>query len=412
MRADLRPVAEVRRRILGTLPRLHSELVDLSEAMGRVLAGPLVSPEDVPSFANSGMDGYAVRGTDVAEPGAVLAVLSDLPAGQVSDQPVGEGEAIKIMTGAPLPDGADTVVRVEDATPSEGKVTVGPAVAVGTYVRPAGGDIEQGTTVIEAGTRLWAAQVGVLAALGVTNPSVSIRPKVAVMSTGDELAPPETASLAPGMIRDSNRPMLIALAIEAGAEVIDLGRVPDDASRLRMALAEGAAAADVVVTTGGVSMGDYDVIKEVLSESAEVEFVTVAMSPGKPLGVGKVGDRPFFGLPGNPVSVLVSFEQFARPAILAMQGARSLLRPRVSGVAGEALTSDPAKEAFLRVRVVDHDRLVVVSTGGQASNVLSGAGRADCFAVLPVGVASVDVGDPVTLELFRAVETRGADDGD
>jgi molybdopterin molybdotransferase len=230
------------------------------------------------------------------------------------------------------------------------------------------------------------------------------------MSTGDELAPPETASLAPGMIRDSNRPMLTALVEEAGGEVIDLGTIPDDAARLRTALSE-ATATDLIITSGGVSMGDYDVIKEVLDDHPGVEFVTVAMNPGKPLGLGVVEGTPFFGLPGNPVSVLVSFEQFARPAILAMQGARRLLRPRVAGIAGETLTSDPAKEAYLRVRIVDHERLAVLSTGGQASNVLSGAGQADCFAVLPVGVAAVGAGDPVILELFRATETRGAEDG-
>jgi molybdopterin molybdotransferase len=165
--------------------------------------------------------------------------------------------------------------------------------------------------------------------------------------------------------------------------------------------------ADVMITSGGVSMGDYDVIKAVLGGEAGVDFISVAMSPGKPLGFGMVGGRVFFGLPGNPVSVVISFEQFARPALLAMQGARALLRPRVPGIAGEALSSDPAKEAFLRARIVDHRTLEVVGTGGQASNVLSGAAQADCFAVIPVGRDVVGPGEPVTLELFKAAESRG-----
>jgi molybdenum cofactor synthesis domain-containing protein len=225
------------------------------------------------------------------------------------------------------------------------------------------------------------------------------------MSTGDELAPPSTDRLQPGAIRDSNRPMLMSLLTQAGAQVVDMGSLGDDPVMLLESLRSGAALTDVVVTTGGVSMGDYDVVKAALT-GLGVEFMQVAINPGKPLGYGAFDDRPFFGLPGNPVSVLVTYEQFVRPALLHMQGARALLRPRIQGVAGEALHSDPLKEAFIRVRVVDHTRWEVAPTGAQSSNVLSGAGRADCFAVVPVGVSSVEVGDPVTLELFRADETR------
>jgi molybdenum cofactor synthesis domain-containing protein len=233
---------------------------------------------------------------------------------------------------------------------------------------------------------------------------------VAVLSTGDELQPPELATLLPGMVRDSNRPMMMAMLADAGAVVVDEGRVGDDPAELEGALARAVADADAIVTSGGVSMGDYDVTKQLL-EGSDVEFISAAMNPGKPFAFGTVGGRPFFGLPGNPVSVMVSFEQFARPALLAMQGASALLRPRVVGVAGEELSSDPAKEAFVRVRIVDHARLEVVATGGQASNRLSGMGAADCFAVLPVGVETVAAGDPVSLELFKAEETRGVEDG-
>lgn len=405
----MRAIAEVRASVLGDVSLLGVETVDYTAVVGRVLAEVVVSPEDVPAFDNSAMDGYAVRGDDVSRPGAELEVMADLPAGKVASANVGRGQAIKIMTGAPIPPGADTVVRVEDTSGVDGRVVVEPAVATGSYVRPAGGDVRQGAEVIGAGTRLGPAHVGMLAALGVTAPVVARRPNVAILSTGDELQPAGTSVLGPGMIRDSNRPMLAALLADAGAEVIDLGRIGDHADQLQAAMGRAVVEADAIITTGGVSMGDYDVIKTVLGSEAGVDFITVAMSPGKPLGSGVVGGKPFFGLPGNPVSVVISFEQFARPAVLAMQGARHLLRPRVQGVAGEPLTSDPAKEAFLRVRIVDHQTLEVVGTGGQGSNVLSGAAQADCFAVVPVGRDTIDVGEPVTLELFRAAESRGAD---
>ena len=190
-----------------------------------------------------------------------------------------------------------------------------------------------------------------------------------------------------------------------------MGRIPDDANALRAALGEAAAESDAIVTSGGVSMGEFDVTKMVLRDEADVEFYPVAMKPGKPQGFGQVGGTPFFGLPGNPVSVLVSFEQFVRPALLTMQGARTILRPRVMGVAGEDLYSDPAKEEFIRVRFAGGPNSRVVQTGGSGSHVLSGAANADAFAVLPVEIEKVAEGEPVILELFRAVETRAVGDG-
>lgn len=410
MPSDLLSIAEVRSKILATVPRLASETVGLADLAGRVLAEPVRATEDVPGWDNSGMDGYAVRADDVATAGAVLEVIGDIPAGGVAAGSVGPGQAFKIMTGAPMPDGADTVVRVEDTSETEGRVTIRQAYERGTYVRPRGGDVPAGDVVIPEGTRLGPQHVGMMAALGVVEAIVSRRPRVAVLSTGDELRPAETPVLEPGTIRDSNRPMLMGLVEAAGGEVIDMGRVPDDDDMLRAVIGRAVAEADVIISSGGVSMGDYDVVKAVLGGEAGVEFLSLAMNPGKPLGFGMVGGRPFFGLPGNPVSVLVSFEQFARPALLAMQGANALLRPRVRGVAGETFTSDPAKEAFLRARIVDHATLEVVSTGGQGSNVLSGAAAADCFAVMPVGVDKVEPGDSLLLELFTAQENRGVGD--
>ena len=403
----MRSIAKVRQQILSSVRATSSERVELTEALGRVLAEPVVAPHDVPSFANSAMDGFAVRAVDVSTPGAVLEIIEDVAAGATATAPVGEGQAIKIMTGAPMPDGADTVVRVEETEEESGKVRIATAPQSGTSVRPPGGDVAAGTTVFPAGVRLSEPHLGVLATIGIVSPVVARKPRVAVMSTGDELVPAEMVTLGPGMIRDSNRPMLLALVASAGAEPNDMGRIPDDADSLRAALGEAAATSDVIVTTGGVSMGEFDVTKLVLREETDVDFFPVAMKPGKPQGFGTVGGRPFFGLPGNPVSVLVSFEQFVRPAILHMQGASALLRPRLMGVAGETLVSDPAKEEFVRVRFEGSSvPPKVVQTGGRGSHVLSGAANADAFAVLPVDIEEVEEGEPVILELFHANETR------
>ncbi len=403
----MRPLPEMRAEVLGVMGQLDSEIVALDEALGRVLAEPLVSPESVPHFANSAMDGYAVRSADTAQPGALLEILSEVPAGQVSGLAVGEGQAIKIMTGAPMPEGADAVIRVEETKVEDGRVRIAASVPAGNSVRPVGGDISEGETVFAPGTRLSAVHIGVLATVGAVKPVVSRIPKVAVMSTGDELQPPDGGALAPGMIRDSNRPMIMAMLAETGVDTIDLGRISDDAGQLRDSLGRAASDADLIVTSGGVSMGDYDVIKLVLREESEVGFFQVAMKPGKPFGFGLFEGVPFFGLPGNPVSVLVSFEQFVRPALLQMQGATAVLRPRTTGIAGQRFASDPLKEEFVRVAFTGSDpQLEVRQTGGQSSNVLSAAAKADAFAVMPVGTEEVNPGDPVILELFRALETR------
>lgn len=403
----MRPLEEVQAEILASMRRLDPETVPLADAVGRVLAEPVIAPHDVPHFANSAMDGFAVRSEDVSEAGAVLEILADVSAGQVAEVPVSRGEAIRIMTGAPMPEGADAVVKVEDTTADNGKVTIATSVPPGDHVRPAGGDVSAGAMVFTEGVRMSPMHVAVLATLGITEPIVIRRPRVAVMSTGDELVPPATKDLAPGMIRDSNRPMLMSLLADAGAEVVDYGTIPDEPDALRAAMGHAAAETDAIVTSGGVSMGDYDVTKLVLRDEVGIDFMQVAMKPGKPLGFGEIGGVPFFGLPGNPVSVLVSFENFTRPALLTMQGASAVFRPRITGVAGEDLKSDPAKTVFLRVRVHEIDGTWrVVPTGGQDSNVLSGAADADAFAVLHRGVGVVPAGEPVTLELLRSVESR------
>ncbi len=399
----MRPLEEARAEVLAAMRRLEPEPVDITGAEGRILAEDAVAPNDVPPFANSAMDGFAVLGADLGSMPVRLRVLEDVPAGSVAAHRVVPGTAIKIMTGAPMPEGADTVVKVElTRQPEQGMVEILEAVAPGEAVRPAGSDFPAGTTVLEAGSYLGAAELGLLASVGVGKPLVSRRPKVAVMATGDELEPPDTPALSPGQIRESNRPLMRALVAEAGGDVVDFGIVRDTEEELTGALDRAAAEADVIITSGGVSMGEYDLIKRVLAASGHVGFWQVAMQPAKPFAFGRIGDVPLFGLPGNPVSAMIAFEQFARPALLRMQGASGILRPRIRMRMAQAVETDPEKIVFVRVRI-DHDdeEPQVRLSGGQSSHVLSAVVAADGLAVIPVGVGSVAMGEWVDVELFR-----------
>ena len=404
----MRHLADAQTDVLDAMRPLPEANVPLVECLGLVLAAPVAAPHDLPPFANSAMDGYAVRVADVGEPPVRLVVVEDVPAGSVPTRSVEPGTAIKIMTGAPLPEGAEAVVRVEDTVGGEGAVEVLASVTAGTSVRPAGGDVRAGTSVFASGEQLTPAHLGMLASLGIASPTVRRRPVVAVMSTGDELEPPETERLEPGKIRDSNRFVLRGLLAEMGAVVMDYGIVGDDAAALNRTLADAAEAADVVLTSGGVSMGDYDLVKQELAKLGTVEFWKVAMQPAKPFAFGDLGGTPLFGLPGNPVSVFVAFEQFVRPAVLHMMGATALFRPRVAAVADEPFETDPAKTVFLR-SVASPDTAGMWharSAGGQSSNVLSALAAATAFTVVPVGVGEVPVGAEIELELFRQPSVR------
>ena len=384
----MKPLAAARREVLSAMRRLPAIDVPLDQAQGFVLASDVIAPHPVPTFANSAMDGYAVRVADVADPPVVLEISEDVPAGRVASGPVRPGAVIKIMTGAPIPVGAEAVVKVEDTEPIPGgRVRIMSSVAMGTAVRPAGGDLTEGQLVMPAGVRLGPVHLGVLATIGVSAPKVRRRARVAVLSTGDELFPADSPSLPPGGIRDSNRPLLKGLLSEVGVEIIDMGIIPDQEDRLRSALMEASSEADVTVTSGGVSMGEYDLVKQVLSTLGDVELWKVAMQPAKPFAFGHIAGTPLFGLPGNPVSALVAFEQFVRPSLLKMMGARALYRRRVPAVAGHLLRTNPQKTVFVRVVVgMENGRLVARSSGGQGSNVLSAAAAADGMAVVPRGV--------------------------
>jgi molybdopterin molybdotransferase len=408
----MKPLREAQSEVITGIHRMGTERIGIEGALGRVLAKAAVSSGPIPPFPNSAMDGFALRASDVASTPVVLAINEDVPAGTVPTMAVEPGTATRIMTGAPMPSGADSVVPVEDTeSGTQDSVTIVTGVSQGSHVRSAGGDIAIGDVVVEAGTRLSARDLGSLASIGVS-PVVHLQPAVALMSTGDEVVEYTTGILEPGAIRDTNRAVLRGVLDDLRVPYVDLGIISDNVEELRRAYLHAADIGDAIISTGGVSMGDFDFVKQILRESGSVDFWKVAMQPGKPFAFGNVDGVPLFGLPGNPVSTFVSFEQFVRPALLAMMGARELLRPQVQGVMGEDVRTNDQKDVFVRVMVApDSDgSFVAVKSGGQGSNVLSGLANADAFAVVPVGVGSLSAGDPVKLEMFTWNENRGLDE--
>lgn len=401
---ELVPLAVHRRDVLTRISPLEPIDLALLDAHGCVLAADVVAPADVPPFENSAMDGFAVA-TDGLEEGAELEVVGEVAAGAGTAVEVGRGRAVRIMTGAPLPAGADAVVPVEVADEAGGRVRLRVMPRPGDHVRPAGEDVRAGTTVLRSGRRLGAADVGMLAAVGRGRAPVYPRPRVAVISTGDELVEPDGA-LRPGRIRDSNSYTLTAMAREAGATAFRHPIVPDDRRALTEAFEGALSHADLLVTSGGVSAGRYDLVKQVLAQLGDVSFRKVGMQPGMPQAFGFVSRDPghpvpCFGLPGNPVSAFVSFEVFVRPALRRLQGRTDLNRPRVSAVLDEPLSSPPHKVSFIRVRLeriegVWHAR----PTGPQGSAVLRSAVDADGLAEVPVDRTGVDAGEAVVVHLL------------
>jgi molybdopterin molybdotransferase len=406
--SPLVPLPEAQAAILDAVGRLDAVTTPLGEALGAVLAEAVVAPDAVPPFANTAMDGYAVRAADVngasADAPVRLHVVDDLAAGRAPEIAVCTGEAIRIMTGAPMPDGADAIVMVERTRrdPDDAaSVLVEEGAPVGQHVRAAGGDLMPGQTVFEAGTRLRGGHVGVLASVGATAVQVFRRPRVGVLSTGDELV--ESGPLAMGQIRDSNRPMLLALVRETGFEPVDLGTAVDDEDRIVAVLEDAFARCDAILTSGGVSVGDYDFVKAALDRFGALEWRQVAIKPAKPLAFGIVRGVPVFGLPGNPVSSLVSFELFARPALFQMAGHPERFRPEVQATAAHDFTRRSDGKLHLdRVLVRwEGDGYVARSTGSQASNALTATALANGLALLPDG-DGIAAGDPVQVLLLDA----------
>ncbi len=382
---------EARTRINRDLIVLPIVDVPITAAREMVLAETVTASEAIPPFANTAMDGYAVRAVDTK--GAtrtnpkVLAVSATVPAGGVAPRALERGEAMRIMTGAPMPEGADAVVMVELTRPAGFDVMILAEVPSGNHVRPAGDDIRPGTEVFHPGTLLTPGHLGVLASIGRETVKVYRRPRVGVMSTGDELVE-GPQPLQPGQIRDSNRLTLLSLVAEAGCHPVDLGLIRDDERAIRTALDRAVEQTDAVITSGGVSMGDYDLVKAILSELGDFNWMQVAIKPAKPLAFGVMAGTPVFGLPGNPVSSMVSFELFARPALRRMMGRLDAERPHLWAIAEEGLRREPdGKTHFLRVVVTQRGDGAwrVRSAGGQGSHQLLAMASANGLAVLPDG---------------------------
>ena len=416
-------VEEALAEILSHIRPLEPERVPILDAQGRVLAEEIVSDIAVPPFDNSAMDGYAVRSADVAhaspEAPVRLAVIDSVAAGSVAGMRVASGTAIRIMTGAPLPQGADAVVPYEDtsdfdrpkderlSTPA-GEIWIRAAARARDHVRPAGEDIYEGEQVMAPGRAIRAQEIGVLASLGHECVLVHRQPRVAILATGDELLEVHE-SLRPGKIRNSNEYTNAALVTRTGGIPIRLGIARDTKAHLtekiRAGLEKGA---DLFLTSGGVSVGDYDVVKDVLGSEGRMQFWQVRMKPGKPLAFGLLrGGVPLIGLPGNPVSAMVSFEQFARPAILKMLGHTDLAKPVVRAVLDEPV-SNSGRRGFIRVIVTHREgRYHARTTGEQGSGVLTSMAKANGLAIIPEGIVHVDKGSEVTVQMLDWSEGMG-----
>ncbi|MFD3529952.1 gephyrin-like molybdotransferase Glp [Streptomyces sp. NPDC058664] len=411
--------------ILATVGPLEPIELQLLDAQGCVLVEDVTVPVALPPFDNSSMDGYAVRVADVAgatgEFPAVLTVVGDVAAGAGGLPEVGPGQAARIMTGAPLPPGAEAVVPVEwtdggtgggaatgmtaaSTAPegASGEVRVHRAAEAGAHVRRAGSDVRAGELALAAGTVLGPPQIGLLAAIGRGTVKVRPRPRVVVMSTGSELVQPGEP-LGEGQIHDSNSFALAAAARDAGALAYRVGAVADDAESLRATIEDQLIRADLIVTTGGVSVGAYDVVKEALTADGQVDFRKLAMQPGKPQGFGAIGAEqiPLLALPGNPVSSYVSFELFVRPAIRALMGVEDLHRPRVRAVldADVTLTSPAGRRQFLR-GVYDRETGAVTPVGGAGSHLIAALAHADCLLVVPEETERVEPGTELEVVLL------------
>ncbi len=389
---------------VGPLEAIDLQLLD---AHGSILAEDVVAPWSLPQFDNSSMDGYAVRAADVVGASdsapVELPVTGDIPAGRPATLSMSPGTTMRIMTGAPLPQGADAVVPVEWTDAGLATVRVVRAPEAGAYVRRVGSDVVEGTRVLETGTRLGPPQLGLLAAVGRDRIVCRPKPRVIVMATGSELVEPGLP-LKSGQINESNSFALTAAAREAGALAFRVGIVPDDPRQLMDTIEDQLIRADLLITTGGVSAGAYDVVKEVLTRLGTVAFDKVAMQPGMPQGFGVVGPErtPIFTLPGNPVSAYVSFEVFVRPVIRRMLGVEPLARPTVRAVSSEQLRSPEGKRQFARGWLsVEEGRYVVRPVGAQGSHLVNDLAHANCLIVVPEAVTEVAAGAPVTVMVLE-----------
>jgi molybdopterin molybdotransferase len=401
-------------RILDRITVLAAERVPTVEALGRILAGDVVAATDIPPFANSSMDGYAVRAADVAgaafDSAVELSVTGAIPAGTIADRVVEPSEAMRIMTGAPLPPGADAVIPVEqtdDQWASDGGAALPSQVAVyrsvqpGDYVRPAGEDIRAGQTVLRAGSALRPQDMGVLVSLGQTQVEVYRRPRVAIISTGDELVDIDEP-LGPGRIRNSNSYVLAGLVSMLDGIPVRLPVARDTLDDVRRCFHDALAhQPDLIVSSAGVSVGTHDVVRTVIEELGALELWRINLRPGKPLAFGQVGGVPFFGLPGNPVSAMVTFDIFVRPALLKQSGGDPLHVPTITAVLGETMRSD-GRRTYARVTLTERDdEWIAHPTGTQSSGALLSMVLADGLLIIPEGIDEARAGDRFPVRLLR-----------
>lgn len=395
-------VRDAQARVLAQVTTVTSpELIPVSGALKRVLAEDLHAAFDVPPADNSAVDGYAVSSRDIlAEGHAALTVIADLPAGSIFDGVVQRGRSIRIMTGAPMPKGTDTVVP-QEVTERDGDTVRIPPISKHANVRFAGEDVKAGSVIIRAGSVLRPQELGLVASLGHSQITVRRRPRVAILSTGDEVAEPGQPRK-PGQIYDSNRFSLLGLVEAAGGEPFDLGIAPDIRGELRTRLLDASRAGEIVLTSGGVSVGAYDLVKEVLGEIGGIDFWQVAMQPGRPLAVGRIGAAHFFGLPGNPVASMLTFHLFVRPALWKLTGRPELFPRPLTAVATEPMRKKPGRREFKRgMLTFGRGGWEVRTTGPQGSGILTSMVLANCFIVIEEERGDVKPGETVLVEPFQ-----------
>ena len=401
------PVEKAREHIRAFLsPVTTVERLSIRATLGRVLAEDVISPVNVPQHDNSAMDGYAVRFADLkSDAESTLKIVGASFAGKPYQGTLAAGQAVRIMTGAVIPAGADSVVQQERARASADQVSVMPLPKKGTNTRSAGEDLRAGETALKRGQPIRPAEIGMMASLGIGEVAVYRKLRVAFFSTGDELVA-VGMPLGPGQIYDSNRYTIYGLLMRLGCEVLDMGVIRDTPEDVEQAFKDAARAADVVITSGGVSVGEADYVKQVLDRLGEVLFWKIAMKPGRPLAYGKIGDAHFFGLPGNPVAVMVTFYQFVRDALLHLQGqTRTIPLPTQKVVCTSAIKKAPGRTEFQR-GILSRDatgQWSVRTTGDQGSGILSSMSQANCFIILPTDQGNVPAGSEVDIQLLEGL---------
>lgn len=401
-------VEQARHRILESVtPITETEYLSIRDALNRVLASPIKSTIDVPAYTNSAMDGYAIQAADIPDTDTrELHVVGTIMAGKPLDIHIASGDCVRIMTGGKMPAGADTVIMQEHVQPDDtGKtITITTGHQAGQNVRHAGEDLSKGDVVFQPGTRLTPADLGMLASMGIAEVAVFKRVKVVFFSTGDELCN-VGQPLKEGQIYDSNRYTLFGMLRRLDVDFIDFGVIPDQRERVEDAFQRAIAGADVLVTTGGVSVGEADFVKETLEKLGQVGFWKIAMKPGRPLAFGRINDCQFFGLPGNPVSAMVTFYQFVQPALLRMMGIDDVT-PKYLYLSSEtALKKRAGRLEFQRgvISSTDNGEMVVRSTGAQGSGILSSMGEANCFIELPLETEKIEAGELVKVQPFAGM---------